>query len=62
MGSYSCRFTTGTIPTGGYSELVVKPYVTGIAAGTQYNISADVNAASRITPDFRTALAAFLKK
>ncbi len=42
-GNYACRFTTGTIGTNGYSEINVAPYIRGITAGTQYNVSADLN-------------------
>src|SRR5579884_345156 len=43
QGSYSARFTTGTISSSGYSEVDVNPYIKGITAGAQYTVSADLN-------------------
>jgi len=43
QGSYACRFTTGTIPSGGFSEIDANPYIQGITGATTYNVSADLN-------------------
>jgi phosphodiesterase/alkaline phosphatase D-like protein len=45
-GSASCRYTTGTLPSGGYSEAAVDPPIQGITAGTQYSLAADLNVLS----------------
>ena len=46
VGPASCRFTTATIPSGGYSEANVSPYIKNVTAGTQYSVSADLNVLS----------------
>ena len=46
VGPASCRFTTGSIPSGGYSEAYISPAIQNITAGTQYTISADLNVLS----------------
>ncbi len=46
VGPSSCRFTTATIASGGYSEVDVRPYIANVTAGTQYSLSADLNVLS----------------
>ena len=46
VGPASCRFTTGSIPSGGYSEAYISPAIQNISAGAQYTISADLNVLS----------------
>ncbi len=46
VGPASCRFTTATIPSGGYSEANVSPYIKNVTAGAQYSVSMDVNVLS----------------
>ncbi len=55
VGPASCRFTTATIPSNGYSEVNVVPYMKNISAGAQYNIAVDLNVLS-ITSGQRVVL------
>lgn len=45
VGPASCRFTTASLPSGGYSE-VYNSSIQSVTAGTQYNLSTDLNVLS----------------